>query len=297
MEDRGDHAVAVRRRRQVEGHLRERRRGVPDRRRGAARHARPRRGLSSSSPGAARCPPPSTGARRGWVHQPPAAGVQSAAGAPARRGRVRRSALGRAKHDFAWATRVAAAAGRAFGYALIGYGLFELFFFRAFGGDWLAFSGWFLLDAAGAEARYLAARRALAGLRVCDLIVREPVSVHPDQTLGEFMDEAVWSRRHRTYPVGEHGRALGLLPFRSVATIARREWDARLVREAMVPRDPGSALRDRRRADRRTRRARRERALTWPRPRRRAAGRPALDYRRRARSRLAAAARRAERLS
>ena len=152
-------------------------------------------------------------------------------------GRVLRSALWRAKRDFAWATRLAAEIGRGFGFLFIGLGLFEFFFRSSFEGVWLAFIGWFLLQAAGGEARYLAARQALGGLHVRDLMVREPVSVGPEQTLGEFMDEVVWSRRHTTYPVVENGRAVGLLPFRRVATVPRQEWDAHLVRETMVPLD------------------------------------------------------------
>ena len=152
-------------------------------------------------------------------------------------GRVLRSILWQVRRDFAWATRVAASAGRAFGYALIAFGIFEVIFYSSFGGVWFAFIGWFLLEAAGGEARYLAARQALAGLRVRDLMVREPVSVHPEQTLGEFMDEVVWSRRHTSYPVVEHDRAIGLLPFRRVATVPRHEWDRRRVRERMVSRD------------------------------------------------------------
>ena len=44
-------------------------------------------------------------------------------------------------------------------------------------------------------------------------------------------------RRYTTYPVVEDGRALGLLPFRCVAEVPRREWDTRLVRDCMIPRD------------------------------------------------------------
>src|SRR5919109_347059 len=110
-------------------------------------------------------------------------------------------------------------------------GLFMLIFQGAFSGAWLAFLGWFLLQAAGAEARYLAARQALGGLRVRDLMVTDPVTVPPDITLGRFMDDVVWQRRHTTYPVVEDGRALGLLPFRCVAEVPRGEWDERLVRD------------------------------------------------------------------
>jgi Zn-dependent protease/CBS domain-containing protein len=152
-------------------------------------------------------------------------------------GRVLRSVLWAARNDFAWATRIAAWVGRAFGYLFITVGLGFLFFQGAFSGAWLAFIGWFLLQAAGAEDRYLLARQALAGLRVLDLMVRDPVTAKPGMTLGAFMDELVSQRRYTTYPVVEDGRAVGLLPFRCVAEVPRREWDTRLVQDCMIPRD------------------------------------------------------------
>lgn len=159
-------------------------------------------------------------------------------------GRVLRSALWAARNDFAWATRIAAWVGRAFGYLFIAVGLGFLIFQGAFSGAWLAFIGWFLLQAAGAEDRYLLARRALSGLRVRDLMVRDPVTVRPTMTLGDFMDELVSHRRYTTYPVVEDGRAVGLLPFRCVAEVPRREWDTRLVRDCMLPRDRVPVVRE-----------------------------------------------------
>lgn len=158
-------------------------------------------------------------------------------------GRVLRSALWRARGDFGWATRVAADAGRGFAYLFIGLGLFEFFFASSFGGVWLAFLGWFLLMAAGAEARYVATRQALGGHRVGDLMVHEPATVGPEMTLGRFMDEVVWARRYTTYPVVEDGRAIGLLPFRRVAEVPRSEWDGRSVRDRMVRREDVPILR------------------------------------------------------
>jgi Zn-dependent protease/CBS domain-containing protein len=150
-------------------------------------------------------------------------------------GRVLRSALWGAKKDFAWATRIAAAIGRAFGYLFIAGGVAMLIFQGTFSGAWLAFIGWFLLMAASAEDRLLLAQQALRGLRVRDLVVRDPVTTRPDMTIGEFMDEIVWKSRHTTYPVTDNGHALGLLPFRCVAQVPRAEWERRTVRDCMVP--------------------------------------------------------------
>jgi Zn-dependent protease len=152
-------------------------------------------------------------------------------------GRVLRSALWQARGDFGWATRIAATIGRGMGYLFIAGGVALLIFLNAFSGAWLAFIGWFLLQAAGAEDRYLIARRALGGLRVRDLMVRDPVTTPPDLTIERFLDEVVWGRHYTTYPVTENGHALGLLPFRCVAAVPRNEWQARTVRDCMLPRD------------------------------------------------------------
>jgi Zn-dependent protease/CBS domain-containing protein len=150
-------------------------------------------------------------------------------------GRVFRAALWRARGDFGWATRVAAAVGRGFGFLFIAAGLAMLVFADSFSGAWLAFLGWFLLGAAGAEARDLAAREALAGLRVRDAMSPDPVTLRPDLSLGDVVDGAVRSRRYTTYPVVAGGRVVGLLPFRCVAEVPRGEWDARTVRDCMIP--------------------------------------------------------------
>ena len=113
-----------------------------------------------------------------------------------------------------------------------------MFIFQgAFSGAWLAFVGWFLLQAATAEARYIATQQALHGLKVHDLMIRQPVTVEADLSLGQFMDDVAWSQRYTTYPVLEQGRPIGLLAFRSVAAVPRDEWNERLVRDTMIPRD------------------------------------------------------------
>jgi Zn-dependent protease len=153
-------------------------------------------------------------------------------------GRVLRAALWRARNDVGWATRVAADVGRGFGYLLIALGILMFIVEGSFSGAWLAFIGWFLLQAATAEARYVATEQALAGLHVRDLMVRNPVVVDPDITLGRFMDEVASSRRFTTYPVVDRGgRPIGLLAFRSVAAVPRSEWDMRRVRDTMIALD------------------------------------------------------------
>jgi Zn-dependent protease len=150
-------------------------------------------------------------------------------------GRVLRSALWFVRGDFAWATRIAATIGRAFGALLIAGGLALVFFESGTSGLWLAFLGWFLFGAASEEARYAQVYGALAGLRVRDLMVRSPTTVSPRQTIGELMHGVIRTDRQDAYAVVEGGRAVGLLPFRLIADVPRGEWDARTVGERMLP--------------------------------------------------------------
>jgi Zn-dependent protease len=149
-------------------------------------------------------------------------------------GRVLRAALWAARGDFAWATAVAADVGRFFGYLMIGGGILLFIVEGAFSGAWLAFLGWFLLAAAASEARYVAVRQALDGLKVRHLMVPQPVTAHPDRTLGELMDGLAGVARYTAYPVMRDGEVLGVLPLSRVLDTPRSEWDARRVSERML---------------------------------------------------------------
>jgi Zn-dependent protease/CBS domain-containing protein len=150
-------------------------------------------------------------------------------------GRVLRAALWQSKGDLGWATRVGTDIGRVFGYLFIGLGIAMFIFQGSFSGAWLAFIGWFLLQAATAEARYIATEAALDGLRVRDLMTRDPVTVDGNLTVGQFMDEVARSRRFTSYPVLDGELPIGLLAFGSVAALPRSEWDSRRVRDVMLP--------------------------------------------------------------
>lgn len=152
-------------------------------------------------------------------------------------GRVLRSALWKAKGDFAWATRIAAGIGKGFGYLMIAGGGLLFIVYRSASGIWLALIGWFLLSAAGGETRYLEASQALEGLHVRDLMTRDPVTAPADETLGNFMDSLAGRAKHSTYPVVSGGEAIGLLPFRSIAQHPRSDWDGGLVRHSMLGSD------------------------------------------------------------
>lgn len=150
-------------------------------------------------------------------------------------GRVLRSLLWARKGDLERATGTAAGIGRTIAFALIGLGVALLVVGNVVGGIWMAFIGWFLLQAGGAEARQVTLAERLEGVLVRDLMTASPVTVPADLALGDFVDRVVWSERFTTYPVVQDGSPVGLLPFRRVAEVPRSEWDTRTVGSSMVP--------------------------------------------------------------
>jgi Zn-dependent protease/CBS domain-containing protein len=150
-------------------------------------------------------------------------------------GRVLRSLLWQRSGDLTAATVTATVMARGLAFLLIAGGLALFVVSGTFTGAWFAFIGWFLLQAASAEARWVIAREALAGIHVRDLMTPDPVTVSPSLTLGELVDHVIGPRRYTTYPVVEDGRPVGLVPFRRLAEVPRPDWETRTVRDCMLP--------------------------------------------------------------
>jgi MFS family permease/CBS domain-containing protein len=78
------------------------------------------------------------------------------------------------------------------------------------------------------------AETALAGRRVSDVMVRDPVTVSDDLPLAEFIDDVFLTHRHTAYPVlGANGEVVGLLTVRDVLELPREQWATLVVRDRM----------------------------------------------------------------
>jgi Zn-dependent protease/CBS domain-containing protein len=162
-------------------------------------------------------------------------------------GRVLRSLLWHARGDFAWATRIAGRAGLGFGYLMIAAGVALFIWRKGYNGISLAIVGFFLIQAARSElalAAYWSTGGqpaaghppvSMAGMRVRDVMVREPVTTSPDLSLGRFVDQA-WPSRYASYPVVADGHPVGIVSLPRVLAVPRRHWDEYRVADLMIPR-------------------------------------------------------------
>ncbi len=150
-------------------------------------------------------------------------------------GRVLRAFLWGALDSVYRATRIASAVGVLIGFLFMAGGIF-LVFRAPLSGIWLVAIGWFLQSAAQQSYQQLMVRRLFEGVRVGQLMDREPVTISPEVPVDQLVD-ALLSYNVRSFPVIEDGRLVGIVTLTDVRNAPRSEWESRRVRDLMTPFD------------------------------------------------------------
>ena len=147
-------------------------------------------------------------------------------------GRMLRAALWGWRKDLIWATSIAAGAGNIFGILLIVLGLIEVLRGDFVGGVWLSLIGLFLRGAASATYEQTLARQILAGHPVSRFMNRRPITVSPELSVRELVEDYVYRYHHKVLPVVRDGRLLGCV---TTAQVGEDQWGRRTVAEIMEP--------------------------------------------------------------
>ena len=150
-------------------------------------------------------------------------------------GRMLRAALWGWRKDLIWATWVAAGAGNIFGILLIVLGLIEVLRGDFVGGIWLGLIGLFLRGAASATYQQTLAQQILAGQSVSRFMNRRPITVSPELSVREFVEDYVYRHHHKVFPVVRDGRLLGCVTTAQLSEVGEDQWDRRTVAEIMEP--------------------------------------------------------------
>lgn len=151
-------------------------------------------------------------------------------------GRVLRSLLWGWKGDFAWATRIAARCGAAFGFLLIIFGGVSVFRGNLMGGIWMFLIGMFLHGAAGAARQQLELRQAFSGRRVASFITAEPVAISPDVSLKTLVENYFYRHHHKIFPVlRADGELSGCITAAKLREIDQSQWENLHIRDASEP--------------------------------------------------------------
>ena len=162
-------------------------------------------------------------------------------GFPLDGGRALRAGLWAWSKDFYRATSQAALVGLLFG---IGFGLFGALLLvgalsgalssaLASSGGWIVLLGAFLFTAARGSRKQAVIRASLASVSVRELMVKNVVSLSPDITLEEAVNQYFLPYGYGGFPVVQDGRLLGIVAVRDVQTVNNTQWTFRRVTDVM----------------------------------------------------------------
>ncbi len=163
------------------------------------------------------------------------AGFNMIPGYPLDGGRVLRAITWGITHDADRATRIAARVGQTVAFLFIMLGLYQFFGGASFGGLWLAFIGWFLLDASRRSYVQVELMSGLRGRVVADIMDRDCPTVEGHLSLQDFVHEYLLRSGRRCFAVVHNGQLTGLITPHEVKHVARENWSQTSVQAVMRP--------------------------------------------------------------
>jgi Zn-dependent protease/CBS domain-containing protein len=151
-------------------------------------------------------------------------------------GRVLRAAMWHFKGDFAKATKIASKAGSAFGFLLIVFAFYQLFYGNLFAAIWYCLIGSFLRGASRMSYEQMLLRSALEGEPVRRFMRPDPITVSPDISIRQLIENYVYRYNFKMYPVvGASHDLTGCVSMRDVKEVPKEEWDRHNVAEVLKP--------------------------------------------------------------
>jgi len=163
-------------------------------------------------------------------------------GFPLDGGRVLRSILWAITKDFRRATRWATTIGQGVGWLMILAGVAMIFGATVpvlgsgtLNGMWLAFIGWFLVQAASQSYQQVVVEDMLEGVPITRLMRDPAPAVPPDLPISTLVYDHIMQGDERAFPVVEADRLLGMVFIENLRTLDRSSWDKTTVRDVMVP--------------------------------------------------------------
>ena len=156
-------------------------------------------------------------------------------GYPLDGGRVLRALIWWNTHSIDRSTRIAARVGQVVAFLFIFLGLYQFFLGKNFGGLWLAFIGWFLLDASRSSYAQVEITEGIRDRRVSDIMDRDFSAVEAHLSLQDFVHRYLLASGRRCFVVVQNNNLAGLITTKEVSGVERDRWPQTSVQSVMRP--------------------------------------------------------------
>jgi Zn-dependent protease/CBS domain-containing protein len=134
-------------------------------------------------------------------------------------------------------TRIAARVGQFIAFGFIVLGVMRFFGGAGFGGLWIAFIGWFLLNASRESYSQVAITEALRGVHVRDVFARDYPTVDINANLQTFVEESLVRTGRRCFVAVLNDQPEGIITLSDVRNVPQARWPYTTVADVMRPFD------------------------------------------------------------
>ncbi len=162
-------------------------------------------------------------------------------GFPLDGGRVLRSIIWAVTKNLHRATLIAGNVGRVFGWLLILFGVTQILGWQfwilepsIFNGIWMILIGWFLSSAADNAMREQSMKENLSGMKVKDVMDRNPECVMPGVSVESVVKDSFMQRGLRSLPVCIGSELMGIVTLMDIRKVPQEEWNNTPVQQIMT---------------------------------------------------------------
>jgi Zn-dependent protease/predicted transcriptional regulator len=164
-------------------------------------------------------------------------------GYPLDGGRVLRAVIWWITRNADRSTQLASLVGQVVAFIFIFLGLYRFFVGTNLGGLWIAFIGWFLLDASRSSYAQVAIVTGLRGRPVADIMERNCPTLEGHLSIRDFVDDYLLRTGRRCFIVVQDHRVKGLITPHEIKQVDQIRWPQTSVQSVMRPLDQVRSVR------------------------------------------------------
>jgi len=138
-------------------------------------------------------------------------------------GRVLRAYLWKKRENILSATKTASQVGKYFGYALIGYGFFQIIFTGLTNGFWLLIIGMFLISSTKQAYNQVLYEVKLSKLDAKDIHRLPDITIPPAITLDKAIKNYFMKYKKSYFPVSENSNILGMINIENIKEVSNKK--------------------------------------------------------------------------
>lgn len=148
-------------------------------------------------------------------------------------GRVLRSIIWTKNKNLVKATKIASKIGSGFGVVFVILGILYIFMGAFVGGLWWLLIGMFLNNASKMSYQQVIMRQAVEGRTVENFMNDNPVTVSPDLSIKDFIEDYVYKFHFKMFPVVKDGKLKGCISTKQIKEVEREKWNSYKIKDVL----------------------------------------------------------------